>query len=124
MLSASDEPCCVQSSKKASEDSLTHATLDMLEQLSSPAERSAGLGLLPEQGPSNGQPGHSSKVSTDMESICEAKMLPGSLSPVSSAPSPLSLRCPASSAQTPSSRSVCCSSDQKAWHQDPIIAAA
>ena len=81
MLSASDELCCVQSSKKASEDSLTHATLDMLEQLSSPAERSAGLGLLPELGPSNGQPGHSSKVSTDMESICEAKMLPGSPSP-------------------------------------------
>lgn len=115
MSSASDELCCVQSSKKASDDSLTHATLDMLEQLSSPAERSARLGPLPKLCPSNGQPGHSSKVSTDMESICEAKMLPGSLSPLSSAPSPLSLRCPASNAQSPSSRSVCSSSDQRAW---------
>ena len=84
---------CAQAGKKRSEDSLTHATLDMLQQLSSPVERP--LGGRPRQGPAQRdarRPGHSSKVSTDMESICEAKVLPGSLSPLSSAPSAHSLR--------------------------------
>ena len=83
----------MQAGKKRSDDSLTHATLDMLQQLSSPVERSVGGG--PQKGPVQRdvrRPGHSSKVSTDMESICEAKMLPGSLSPLSSAPSAHSLR--------------------------------
>lgn len=81
----------MHSTQKALGKSLTCATLDMLEQLSSPAERLPGTESVR---PGTGQPGESSNgVSTDMESICEAKALPGSLSPLSSAPSSHSRRC-------------------------------
>ena len=78
----------VQGSGKGSDESPTYVTLDMLEQLSSPAEKLAGPGA------SEGAdlPEHSSKVSTDMESICEARTLPDSHSPLSSATSSLSHR--------------------------------
>ena len=90
-MDSTDLALTVQSTKKALDDSLTHATLDMLEQLSSPAEKLPGTESVR---PGTGQLGQSSNgVSTDMESICEAKMLPGSLSPLSSAPSSHSLRC-------------------------------
>lgn len=78
----------VQDSRKGSDESLTYVTLDMLEQLSSPAEKLAGPGA-PEGAD---LPEHSSKVSTDMESICEARTLPDSHSPLSSAISSLSHR--------------------------------
>ena len=83
-----------ESKKKTTDDSLTHATLDMLEQLSSPAEKLGGPGQAGDLRAGPGQPGHSSKVSTDMESICEAKALSDSpsLSPLSSGPSSQSRR--------------------------------
>ena len=79
---------CVQASKGGPELSLTYAALDMLEQLSSPAEKLAG----PELREGVDQPEPSSKVSTDMDSICEARSLPDSHSPLGSATSSLSHR--------------------------------
>ncbi len=79
---------CMQGSKEVLDEGLTFATLDMLEQLSSPAEKLAAPGA--QDGVEH--PGHSSKASTDMESICEARTLPDSHSPLSSATSSLSHR--------------------------------
>ena len=79
---------CLQGSKEVLDEGLTFVTLDMLEQLSSPAEKLA----VPGAGEGAEHPEHSSKVSTDMESICEARTLPDSHSPLSSATSSLSQR--------------------------------
>ena len=77
----------MQGSKDVPDEGLTFATLDMLEQLSSPAEKLAAPG---QEGAEH--PEQSSQVSTDMESICEARTLPDSHSPLSSATSSLSHR--------------------------------
>ena len=73
---------CVQGSREEPDVGLTYAALDMLEQLSSPAEKLAGPEL--REGMDRAEP--SSKVSTDMDSICEARSLPDSHSPSAQQP--------------------------------------